>query len=85
MYFIQSIIHFLKEVFIDTESRELIHGTKNIHSLQEHYRHELQPWYLDDVIVATTYESIKKELEAYKYRSERDSGNILVQWYINIF
>ena len=85
MYSIQSVIHFLREVFIDTESRDSIQGTQNIHSLQEHYQQELQPWYLDDVMVATTYESIKNKLEAYKYRSERDSGKGLAHYYVDIF
>ncbi len=85
MHYIQIFIQFLREVFTDTESKEFIHGIQTIHSLQEHYQQELQPWCLDDVIVATTYESIKKELEAYKYRSERHSGKGLVQYYIDIF
>jgi competence protein ComFC len=42
----------------------------------DHYHKELSECFMDSVYIASSYKQIRSLLEAYKYRSERENGDI---------
>ena len=53
------------------------------HSLLSHYQREIHPLFLDDILVITSYDSIKNTLESYKYQSDRGQKNEILQYFIS--
>ena len=54
-------------------------------NLTEHYKIDLGKCFLDEVWVASEYRYTKKIIEKYKYQSDHEYLDTLVQYYLQIF
>ncbi len=74
------IFKFLASIFFD--SRHSPTNTVSIQELGNHYRNELDQFYLDQIWVASEYKYTKEIIERFKYHSEREYAVQLSEYFI---
>ncbi|MDD2694138.1 MAG: hypothetical protein PHY14_04380 [Candidatus Gracilibacteria bacterium] len=79
----RGIFHILKSIFVDENDR--VEPVIQVKVITEHYKKDLGKCFLDEIWIASEYKKTKNVIEQYKYQSDRDISDVLVQYYLQIF